>query len=99
MTFKLLEIKDEIIKALKDDGIESPTKIQKLAIPAIKSGKDVIGISNTGSGKTVAFGIPILEKVIPNRGLQVLILTPTRELTQQIARELKKFSKNIEIFI
>jgi len=93
MTFKLLEIKPEIIRALEEDGIIKPTKIQKLAIPVIKSGQDVIGISNTGSGKTVAFGVPILEKIVPKSGLQVLIMCPTRELAVQIAKELKKFSK------
>ncbi len=95
MTFELLEVNKEIISTLEKDGIKNPTKIQKLTIPAIKQGKDVVGVSNTGSGKTVAFGVPIIEKVVPGAGLQTLILTPTRELTVQIAKELKKFSRNI----
>jgi len=93
MTFELLNIKPEIIKALKEHGIVSPTKIQKLAIPMIKTGQDVIGMSNTGSGKTIAFGIPMLEKAVPGRGLQILILTPTRELAVQITTEMKKYAK------
>jgi ATP-dependent RNA helicase DeaD len=93
MTFELLEIKPEIIKALKEQGIESPTSIQKKSIPLIKSGKDVIGVSKTGSGKTASFGVPILESIKPGQGLQVLILAPVRELAVQISNELKKFSK------
>lgn len=93
MTFKLLEISEKICKALKEDGIDSPTCIQKEAIPHILKGKDLVGISSTGSGKTVAFGVPLLEKVVPGKGIQILILTPTRELAVQISREMKKFSK------
>ncbi|MBU1202291.1 MAG: DEAD/DEAH box helicase [Nanoarchaeota archaeon] len=93
MTFELMNIRKEIVNALKEEGIINPTKIQQLAIPLIKSGKDVIGMSNTGSGKTVAFGVPILEKIVPRGGLQVLIMVPTRELAVQIGRELEKFSK------
>ena len=96
MTFELLNVKPEIIKALKEQGIESPTLIQKKSIPPIKSGKDVIGMSKTGSGKTASFGIPILEKIKPKQGLQVLILAPVRELAVQIANELNKFGKYIQ---
>lgn len=99
MTFELLGIKPEIVKALQDDGITTPTMIQEIAIPMIKSGNDVIGISNTGSGKTVAFGVPVLEKVHPKGGLQVLIMVPTRELAVQITGELKKFSRYLKLTI
>lgn len=99
MTFEELNIRPEIVRALKEDGINSPTKIQRLAIPAIIEGKDVIGVSNTGSGKTVAFGVPLLETLRPKEGLQVLIMTPTRELAVQIKRELIKFSRNMKYSI
>ncbi len=95
MTFELLNIRPEVIRALKDHGITSPTKIQKLAIPIVLSGKDLVAISNTGSGKTAAFGIPVIEKIQPNKGLQVLILAPTRELAVQISAELAKFAKHV----
>ena len=93
MSFSELKVKEEIVRALTEIGIEKPTKVQRIAIPMIKSGKDVIGMSKTGSGKTAAFGVPIVEKIIPGKGPQVLIMTPTRELAVQIAQELKKFSK------
>jgi len=93
MTFKLLNVDENIVKALKEDGIVDPTNIQNIAIPIIKEGKDVIGISRTGSGKTAAFGIPVLEKIESGKGIQVLITVPTRELAVQIAKELEKFSK------
>jgi len=93
MTFKLLEVKDEIIRALKEDGIYDPNEIQKLAIPHIKEGRDVIGMSKTGSGKTAAFGVPILDNVKPGDGLQVLVLAPTRELAIQTKNEFQKFAK------
>lgn len=93
MTFEDLNVKTEIVRALKEDDIITPTKIQSIAIPIIQAGKDLIGISNTGSGKTLAFSVPVLEKIDPKGGLQVLILTPTRELAVQITKEMKKFSK------
>ncbi len=93
MSFELLNVKPEIVKALKEHGITKPTLIQQKAIPLIKSGRDVIGMSETGSGKTAAFGIPILERTVPRGGLQVLIISPTRELAHQISGELAKFGK------
>lgn len=68
-------------------------QIQQQAIPLIKEGKDLIGMSKTGSGKTLAFGLPLLETITRGRGLQVLILTPTRELAVQISSELSKAGK------
>lgn len=92
MSFEKLNVNVDIIKILKEQGIIKPTKIQEIAIPLILSGKDVIGMSYTGSGKTVAFGIPIIENTKPGTGLKTLILAPTRELAVQIANELKKLS-------
>ncbi|MFH1510047.1 MAG: DEAD/DEAH box helicase [Candidatus Woesearchaeota archaeon] len=93
MSFEKLNVRPEIIRALSELEIVVPTQIQERAIPLIQKGLDVIGISKTGSGKTAAFGVPILERITPKQGVQALIVVPTRELACQIADELKKFSK------
>ena len=90
--FEKLNVSAETVRALKEDGITKPTQIQELAIPHIIEGKDVIGMSYTGSGKTVAFGVPVVENVKGDH-LQTLILAPTRELAVQISGELRKFGK------
>lgn len=83
-----------IIRAVEEMGFEQMTPIQEQAIPVFMSGQDVIGQAQTGTGKTAAFGIPILEKINPeNKSLQAIILCPTRELAMQAADELRKFSK------
>ncbi len=77
-------------------GFEKPTTIQKLAIPEALKGKDIIGQAQTGSGKTVAFSIPILERIfIPDKSPQAIILCPTRELCMQVAGEIAKVGANI----
>lgn len=94
LRFKELDISNEIQRAVEDMGFEEATPIQSLAIPHVLEGKDVIGQAQTGTGKTAAFGIPILEMVSPSeRDLQAVILCPTRELAIQVAEELKKLSK------
>jgi len=94
MTFNDLNLKKEIILAIDALGFEEPTPIQKSAIPIMMSGRDIIGQAQTGTGKTAAFGIPILNTIDPeSRPPQALILTPTRELAMQITDELRKFSK------
>jgi len=94
LTFQDLNLKDEIIQAIDDLGFEEPTPIQKAAIPIMMTGEDIIGQAQTGTGKTAAFGIPILNSLSPeSRNPQALILTPTRELAIQITDELRKFSK------
>ncbi len=99
MNFIDLKVKPEIANALAEIGIVNPTAIQEKAIPPIKAGVDIIGKSKTGSGKTVAFGVPILERIVPGNGIQALILAPTRELAVQIAKEMQKFGKNIRFSI
>ncbi|MBN1385767.1 DEAD/DEAH box helicase [Candidatus Woesearchaeota archaeon] len=81
------------MKAIKDQQFVSPSDIQQKSIPLILSGKDVIAGSATGSGKTLAFGAGIIQNSERGRGIQALILTPTRELAEQIHKELIKFSK------
>ncbi|QFT89067.1 DEAD-box ATP-dependent RNA helicase CshA [Bacillus sp. THAF10] len=93
--FLSLGISKELNHTLKSFGISAPTEIQTNAIPLILEGKDVIGQAETGTGKTFAFILPILDKVdtrVPDT--QALILTPTRELAHQIAKELKKAKEN-----
>lgn len=94
MKFEDFSLEDSILKSLEEMGFNEPTKIQCEAIPLIKAGHDVIGQSETGSGKTGAFGIPLVEKVKPGLRTQALILCPTRELALQITGELEKFSKH-----
>ncbi len=86
-------LQEELVKAVNDLGFVEFTEIQKRVIPLIQEGKDVIAQSLTGSGKTAAFGLPIIEKTIYGQGLQVLILVPTRELCEQVNKEMHKFSK------
>src|SRR3989338_379412 len=89
-----IHLQPELKKAFEEMGFLEMTDIQIKTIPLIQQGKDVIGQSQTGSGKTIAFGIPILEKVNHNNGLQALILVPTRELCEQVTTEMRKFSKH-----
>lgn len=92
--FKELNICEEILKVVKEAGYEAPTPIQAKAIPRIYKGEDVIGQAQTGTGKTAAFAIPMIEKVnYKDRNVQILILTPTRELAIQVTDEIKKFSR------
>jgi ATP-dependent RNA helicase DeaD len=80
MKFDCLEINRKIIEKTDEQGFEELTLIQKKCIPEIIKGRDVVGQAETGSGKTIAFCLPILEKINPKEGLQTVVLTPTREL-------------------
>ncbi|AGB41075.1 DNA/RNA helicase, superfamily II [Halobacteroides halobius DSM 5150] len=92
--FTELNLSPEINKAVEDMGFEEATPIQSQAIPHLLTGKDVIGQAQTGTGKTAAFGIPVLEKVDPNsKDVQALILCPTRELAIQVSEELGRLGK------
>jgi ATP-dependent RNA helicase DeaD len=94
LKFNELNLSNEILKAVEDLGFEEATPIQSLSIPKIMIGVDIIGQSQTGTGKTAAFGIPVLEKTnAKNKAVQAVILCPTRELAIQVAEELKIFSK------
>lgn len=97
MKFDDLCIEEKILEGLDDIGYEEPTPIQIEAIPLIMDGKDVIGQSQTGTGKTAAFSIPAISRINPvNRNTQVLVLCPTRELALQACDEVKKFAKYID---
>lgn len=96
ITFKDLALSPEILKAIEEIGYVKPSPIQAEAIPVVLSGKDIIGQAQTGTGKTAAFMLPILEKIDPkNRNVQALVLCPTRELAVQVHEESKKFARNM----
>lgn len=88
------EIDSRIIRAVEEMGFEYMTPIQEQAIPVLLKGRDVIGQAQTGTGKTAAFGIPVLQSIDPeNKNLQAVILCPTRELAIQASEEMRRFSK------
>ncbi|HJX50545.1 MAG TPA: DEAD/DEAH box helicase [Candidatus Nanoarchaeia archaeon] len=89
--FRQLGISEHTLNAIKILGFETPSEIQEKAIPLVLKGKDVIAGASTGSGKTLAFGTGIINNSKPDYGIQGLILVPTRELAEQITKELKKF--------
>src|SRR3972149_3414316 len=91
-------INEQIKTNIRNKGYESPTPIQDKIIPLILENKDVIGLANTGTGKTGAFLIPLINKVVYNRSQKVLIVVPTRELAVQIEEEFKIFAKNLNLF-
>ena len=94
LRFEDMQLSKEIYQAVLDMGFEEATPIQSQAIPLVKAGKDIIGQSQTGTGKTAAFGIPCLERIDPDdRRLQALILCPTRELAIQVSEEFRKLLK------
>ena len=101
LLFTELNLSNEIQKAVSDMGFEEATPIQSLSIPVVMAGKDVVGQAHTGTGKTAAFGIPILEKLDPNNKVpQAIVLCPTRELAIQVAEEmnsLAKYKKGVKI--
>lgn len=98
-TFKELGLNHELLKVLDEINFKESTEIQEKVIPLAMEGKDVIGESATGSGKTLAFGASILEKVQHGKGTQALVLTPTRELAEQVSKSLKMFSRNKKFHI
>jgi superfamily II DNA/RNA helicase len=83
---------------IADCGYSTPTPIQDKAIPEILSGRDVVGVANTGTGKTAAFLIPLINKIVRNRNSRVLIIAPTRELAVQIDQELQNMSAGMGIY-
>lgn len=96
-SFDQFELKPEIIKAIKEIGYESPSPIQIKTIPHLLVGSDIIGQAQTGTGKTAAFSIPILQNIdASNNGLQAIILTPTRELAIQVAEAIHSYGKYIK---
>jgi ATP-dependent RNA helicase DeaD len=94
MKFEDFSLDKKTLEAINTLGYEAPTPVQEQVIPIALSGKDVLGQSCTGSGKTAAFSIPFAEKVVPGGGLQALVLAPTRELCLQITRDMEDMTRN-----
>src|SRR6202795_1603097 len=103
MPFRALQLSPQILKAIQDAGYTEPTPIQLAAIPEVLAGRDVIGIAQTGTGKTAAFVLPILTKLAAadaagkRRGIRVLIVAPTRELVVQIEENVRAYAKHLPI--
>ena len=92
--FTKLGLSEELTDVLKQFGFEEPSEIQEKAIPLVLDGRDLIGGSATGSGKTLVFASAIIENLKPNHCIQALVLTPTRELAEQVATSIRNFGKN-----
>jgi superfamily II DNA/RNA helicase len=104
MSFENLNLNTAILKAIADTGYTEPTPIQAQAIPEIMAGRDLMASSQTGSGKTAAFILPVLNRLatpsaLPGKGPRVLVLTPTRELAQQVCDAATKYGKNMRFKI
>ena len=97
MKFDELNLSNELLKSIQKLDLTVPTEIQEKSIPLILKRKDVIGESATGSGKTLAFGCGILDQVTPNKGLQALVLVPTRELAEQVKESINSLSEKRKI--
>src|SRR5882757_10669666 len=97
-TFAELGLAESTLRALQAVGYESPSPIQEEAIPSLLAGRDVIGQAQTGTGKTAAFGLPIMEYVdSENPEVQALVLTPTRELCIQVTQALRTYGAHTGI--
>ncbi len=101
MSFENLKLIEPILKALRTEGYTSPTPIQEQAIPVLLEGKDLLGVAQTGTGKTAAFAIPIIQKLFIEKqegerrgGIRALIITPTRELAIQIGESFAAYGKH-----
>ena len=106
MNFKELNLIKPLLQALDDQGYETPTPIQAQAIPLLLEGRDVLGCAQTGTGKTAAFALPVLQHIsqaleeAPRSGkrpIRALVLSPTRELVAQIAENFKAYSRYLPI--
>ena len=104
MSFNVLGLDAKILHAVRDAGYTEPTPIQTAAIPPIIAGHDLIGIAQTGTGKTAAFTLPILTRLAaqpagPRRGTQVLVIAPTRELALQIDENIRAYAKHMPLTV
>ena len=97
MKFEALVPSSRLLKAVRKLGWETPTPIQVMAIPMMSEGRDLVGIAQTGTGKTGAFVLPALERHIEDEDFQALILCPTRELAQQVAADAQDLGRYIDV--
>jgi len=96
-TFDDFGLKPEIMQSIRYAGFKVPSPIQQQAIPLVLEGRDVVGQAHTGTGKTAAFGLPTLNMMSLDRGVEALIIVPTRELANQVSDELFKYGKKLGI--
>ena len=95
-TFADLQIHPAVLEAVSDVGYESPSAIQAATIPALLAGSDVVGLAQTGTGKTAAFAIPILSRIdTASKATQALVLAPTRELALQVAEAFSRYAAKL----
>ncbi|NEV93418.1 DEAD/DEAH box helicase [Psychroflexus sp. YR1-1] len=102
MSFKSLGLSESLVKAVSEQGYDTPTPIQSKAIPPVLKGKDVLASAQTGTGKTAGFTLPLLDILsqtppLRNRPVRALILTPTRELAAQVHQNVKDYSKYVDL--
>ena len=97
MTFNEFNFKELLQKAIDEAGFNEPSPIQEQAIPFILNGKDMVGQAHTGTGKTAAFGLPILNKLKGKSGVEAVVIVPTRELAMQVSDELYRFGRFLGI--
>jgi ATP-dependent RNA helicase RhlE len=98
-SFKDFAFSEDLLENLEKKGYEMPTRIQDETIPLVLSGRDVVGLANTGSGKTAAFILPIIQRLVDqNDRKPALVITPTRELAQQIQVEFKQFAYDMRLY-
>ena len=97
--FEELGLSEDVLKGIRDLGFEDAFPIQEAVIPVLLTGRDVVGQAHTGSGKTAAFALSMLQEIQPRGGIQGLIMAPTRELAVQITDEIRKFGKHTKLRI
>ncbi len=96
LTFESLNLPEPLERAIADLGFTTPSAIQEQAIPPLLAGRDITGVAQTGTGKTAAFGLPLLAAIDPNlRATQALVLAPTRELAMQVAEHIESYAKHL----
>ena len=95
--FEKLGLEKKLLDTLDDAGFTIPFPIQERTIPVLLAGSDVIGQAHTGTGKTIAYALPMLQLITVKQGIQGIVMTPTRELALQVTTEFNKFAKNTGI--
>jgi superfamily II DNA/RNA helicase len=98
-TFEDFGFDSILLKNIQDKGYLKPTSIQDEIIPHILNNKDVLGVANTGTGKTAAFALPLIDQILLDPNKRILILAPTRELAQQIKQEIRSFTFDLKIYV
>ncbi len=101
-TFRELGLAEPLLRALSAEGYEVPTPVQELAIPPLIEGRDVLGVAQTGTGKTAAFALPVLQALLPKnqsgkRRIRALVLSPTRELAAQIGDRFAAYADELDV--